>query len=107
MHPLINTFHDEHENHISVCLSKTSDGFLLDLNAREMAGFYKIQWKTQLAGLDQRYWDFELEGILLTLHLEHYLGIYIFAYKSKHREDKIRALLNQIEKHFEAWKSAD
>jgi hypothetical protein len=29
----------------------------------------------KLDGLDQRYWDFEINGKYLTLHLEHYLGI--------------------------------
>lgn len=33
----------------------------------------------QLDSLDQRYWDFTIEKVPLTLHLEHYLGISLFS----------------------------
>jgi hypothetical protein len=32
-------------------------------------------WKKKLDGLDQRYWDLLVNEHILTLHLEHYLGI--------------------------------
>lgn len=33
----------------------------------------------RIDGLDQRYWDIEIDGRIVTLHLEHYLGICLFA----------------------------
>jgi hypothetical protein len=36
-------------------------------------------WVEKTDGIDQRYWDLQIEGELLTLHLEHYLGILAFS----------------------------
>lgn len=33
------------------------------------------EWLTKADGLDQRYWDLAVDGGVITLHLEHYLGI--------------------------------
>jgi hypothetical protein len=32
----------------------------------------------RLDGLDERYWDFRIGELILTLHLQHYLGIFLF-----------------------------
>lgn len=36
-------------------------------------------WKERLDGFDQRYWDLLVDRQLLTVHLEHYLGIFVAA----------------------------
>ncbi|MEE4915475.1 hypothetical protein V2K41_14440 [Pseudomonas alliivorans] len=33
------------------------------------------EWLVKADGLDQRYWDLAVQGGVMTLHLEHYLGI--------------------------------
>ena|SRR5437773_9640050 len=104
MDTFINVRYYEDEKHINVDLSEDSNGFLFEIIAKELATAYKIQWKTRLDGLDQRYWDFEINGITLTLHLEHYLGICIFADKTKTKYETAQAILSDIEKHFKAWK---
>lgn len=38
---------------------------------RELNG----SWQTKIDGIDQRYWDLAVDNMVLTLHLEHYLGI--------------------------------
>lgn len=42
---------------------------------RELNG----SWVEKADGIDQRYWDLKIENEILTLHLEHYLGIIAFS----------------------------
>jgi len=93
----------EDEKFINLELSGDSNWFLFQMVANELVETFEIQWKTQADGLDQRYWEFEYRGIILTLHLEHYLGISIFADKSKNQLEKARQILCEIESHFTEW----
>lgn len=36
-------------------------------------------WVEKTDGIDQRYWDLKIENEVITLHLEHYLGILAFS----------------------------
>ena len=36
-------------------------------------------WIGKTDGIDQRYWDLKIENEILTVHLEHYLGILVFS----------------------------
>jgi uncharacterized protein DUF3630 len=96
----------EDEKHINLDLSNDSNSLLFERISKELEAAFEIQWKTQLDGLDQRYWDFEINGVTLTFHLEHYLGICIFADKTKTDYKKAQSILIDIEKHFKVWKSA-
>lgn len=96
-------FHED-EKYINLNLSDNSDGFLFRMILKELETTFKVRWKSQLDGFDQRYWDFEFNGISLTLHLEHYLGIIIFADKNKTDYEKARTTLREIEKHFKKWR---
>ena len=73
----------EDENFLTLDLFDDSDWTLFQMIANELAETFKMQWEIQADGLDQRYWDFEYQGIAITLHLEHYLGIGIYSDKSK------------------------
>ena len=53
-------------------LSEKSNWELFDSIAVAIVRQFGGRWVKQLAGLDQRYWDMELNDVLLTLHLEHY-----------------------------------
>jgi len=88
---------------INLELSGDSDWALFQMVADELVETFKIQWETQADGLDQRYWDFEYQGIILTLHLEHYLGISIFADKSKTELEATRQSINELALHFKTW----
>ena len=35
-------------------------------------------WTAKVDGLDERYWDLEVEAQQLTLHLQHFLGITLY-----------------------------
>ena len=36
------------------------------------------RWIEKLDGLDQSYWDLDVQGEKVTLHREHYLGVSVF-----------------------------
>jgi hypothetical protein len=93
----------EDEKFINLDLFEDSDWTLFQMIANELVETFKIQWKTQADGLDQRYWNFEYKGVTLTLHLEHYFGISIFAERSKNHLEKARQVLSEITSHFAEW----
>jgi hypothetical protein len=93
----------DEENFINLELSSDSDWTLFQMIANELVETFKIQWKIQADGLDQRYWDFEYKEITFSLHLEHYLGITIFAENSKNKLENARLVLNEISLHFAEW----
>ncbi len=99
----MNTGFSEDEKFINLELSDESSWSIFELIAKELTDRFNVQWKTQADGLDQRYWDFEINGIILTLHLEHYLGIVIFADKTKTDIDKAKIILQELENHFNIW----
>lgn len=74
-------------------LSKNSD---VDLFIRYSLKLEEVGvlFTNKSTGPDQRYWDFLFEGKKLTLHLEHFLGISIFA-----EADIPDSLINRLTKH--------
>ncbi len=60
-------------------VSDESDWKHFDQVANQLLEALNGEWLEQLDGLDQRYWDLEAEGGVIVIHLEHYLGISIFA----------------------------
>lgn len=78
-------------------ISDQSDWKLFDqiaLTLQDKCGCKKLK---ELDGFDQRYWDFEFEGVSFTLHLEHYLGICIFTpEKSPENAEFIKKMYNKI-----------
>ena len=101
----MNVSSSEDDNFINLDLSGDSDNLLFQMIADELSGTFKVQWKVQADGLDQRYWDFEIQEITLTLHLEHYLGISIFADKTKTDTEKAKRVLLELETFFKTWNS--
>ena len=61
-------------------MSSDSDWTLFDelahLISTELPGG---EWVERLDGLDERYWDYRVDNGVVTLHLQHYLGIMLFA----------------------------
>ena len=56
-------------------LSDSSDRELFTRITEELQQTLNGTWTTQASGLDQYYWDLAVDGQVITLHLEHYLGI--------------------------------
>lgn len=93
----------ENERSISAEIFRDSDGSVFELIADELTEVFNIQWKTKLDGFDQRYWDFRFNGITLTLHLEHYLGISIFVKKPEMDRESTKQVLEEIGDYFRTW----
>ncbi len=49
----------------------------------------------RIDGLDQSYWDIEIDGRIITLHWENYLGICLFA-AEKAADEIIRVMGNAL-----------
>ncbi len=52
----------------------------------------------KINGLDQWYWDFQLEGVTIVLYLEHYLGICVYVEDGTHEEllrSTVQALIDE------------
>ena len=99
-------YYDE-EKFINLELFRDSDGTIFQSIANELTKEFSIQWKAKIDGFDQRYWDFEYKGVTLTLHLEHYLGISIFAKKSEMDAETSKQILKEFGDHFKSWNSSN
>jgi len=93
----------EVERSINAELFRDSDGLIFELIANQLSEVFKVQWKTKLDGLDQRYWDFEFKGVTLTLHLEHFLGISILIERSVIDVENAKQVLEEIGNYFKVW----
>ena len=96
-------YHEE-DKFFNAELLRDSNWTIFQLIADELSETFKVQWKQKVDGFDQRYWDFEFKGALLTLHLEHFLGISIFVEKTHPDIEKARQVLEEIGNHFKIWK---
>ena len=61
---------------IELSLSRDPDRFisLAEAIRKKFAG----RWTQQLDGLDQSYWDLDVQGKEITVHREHYLGVIVY-----------------------------
>ena len=80
---------------VELRLSENPDDFsrLAEIVQKMLKG----KWKKQLDGLDQSYWDLDVDGIILTVHREHYLGVSVFCFED---EAQVR-LLEKLKSAFE------
>lgn len=80
-------------------LSEDSDWNLFNRIADLIANEFNAYWIEKVDGLDNRYWNIAIESIILTLHLEHYLGISLFP---KYDDVKAKFLIQRIGNYLEA-----
>ena len=67
------------DGRIEILLSEESSWQLFDAISKEIVKKFDVKLVKKLDGVDERYWDFEINGGLICLHLQHYLGISIFS----------------------------
>lgn len=67
------------DNRLEIEICDWPDWNAFELLAQRIANRYDGQIVRRLDGLDQRYWDIQVLGQTVTLHLELYLGISLFA----------------------------
>lgn len=58
------------------------------------------KWTEKINLLDQTYWDLDVQGEIITLHREHYLGVSVIC---KDKPDQI-AVLDRLKRILEASK---
>jgi len=61
---------------IELSLSDDPDQFtfLAEAIRKKLAG----RWTKRVHGLDQSYWELDVQGKKITVHREHYLGVIVF-----------------------------
>ena len=77
-------------------ISDDSDWMLFNGVAEAILRRFKGKLVERLDGLDERYWDIEIRGRIVTLHLQHYPGIMLFPEK-KEENDLIREIGEYLE----------
>ncbi len=98
----MNISRDQH-NHVS--LGQNYDVALMPLVESELINTFNAKVIAHYNGLDQLYWDYELDGTAITVHYEHYLGVYIIPgyffdpLKGDHKS-KADEIVDQLENHF-------
>ena len=60
-------------------ISSESNWTLFDKIADALETELRATWVEKADGFDQRYWDLKIEEEVLTLHLDHYLGILAYS----------------------------
>lgn len=74
------------DERIEVAISDDSDWQLFNAVADAILSRFKGKLVERLDGLEERYWDVEIQGRIVTLHLQHFLGIVLFAQTSEANE---------------------
>ena len=59
-------------------ISDDSDWMVFNGVADAILSKFKGRLVERLDGLDERYWDIQIGERIITLHLQHYLGIMLF-----------------------------
>jgi hypothetical protein len=79
---------------IELRLSQDSNEFhRLAEQVREKLGG---QWSQQLDHHDQSYWDLECRGTKITVHREHYLGVFVLCDDTAAQSELLEQLLREI-----------
>ncbi|MDO8774742.1 MAG: hypothetical protein Q7K57_39765 [Burkholderiaceae bacterium] len=77
---------------------------------KEIAGVIEREfhgtWLEKIGGLDQSYWDLKIGNAVLTLHLEHYLGIMLFPSAKTPDKPAADSLLMQIHEFLSTYEAA-
>jgi len=76
------------DERLEVAISDDADWMLFNGVADAILSHFRGKLVEALDGLDERYWDIEIGGSIVTLHLQHYLGISLFA-ENKEANDLI------------------
>jgi hypothetical protein len=81
-------------------ISEASDWHLFELIALKLEQGLQGIWTQKVDGLDHRYWDLLADGQTLTLHLEHYLGIYLFNAQECHSAELLTRANHLLKQDF-------
>jgi hypothetical protein len=78
-----------------ILVSESPDRAHFDRIAGVLEQGLEGSWIERLDGPDERYWDLAARGGVLTLHLQHFVGITIFVPKNRRDDAASRKLLEE------------
>ena len=93
---VMNLHLSENDGKANLFITDRSDSELLNRIGTIIHNEFNGEWLLKANGLDQCYWDIKIESSVLTLHLEHYLGIMIFPAEDSGDITRDNALLERI-----------
>jgi hypothetical protein len=96
----------EDANRIELKICESSDWQLFENIAHRLEQELKGVWVEKIDGPDQRYWDLKIEHEVLTLHLEHYLGISLYAKRPEPHNIQAINIIENARKILSAYASA-
>jgi hypothetical protein len=88
---------------VELRLSKDPDQFsqLAEFVRKTLKG----KWKQQADGLDQSYWDLDVDGKIVTVHREHYLGVSVICDEDEEKVHLLEKLMSALEVNVTAKKA--
>ena len=86
----------EADGRIEILLSEESSWQLFDTISKELLKKFDVKLVKKLDGVDERYWDFEINGGLICLHLQHYLGILIFPLNDSSINEDVKEIAKYV-----------
>ena len=93
----IKVFYSWRDGRCEAAISDDADGMLFNGLADAILTRFRGKLVERIDGLEDRYWDIEIRGKIVTLHLQHFLGILLFA-----REKEGNDLVCEIGEYLEA-----
>ena len=71
------------------------DAALFDVVAARLERIYRRQPHQRLHGVEQRYWDYDLEGVTVVLHSDAFAGVSIYVEDGTH-DAFLRRIAQQV-----------
>ena len=84
------------DGRIEILLSEESSWQLFDAISKVITKKFDVKLVKKLDGVDERYWDFEINGVLICLHLQHYLGISIFPLNDSSINEDVKKIAEYV-----------
>ncbi|MFO1521245.1 MAG: hypothetical protein U1G05_04235 [Kiritimatiellia bacterium] len=84
-----------------VKVTDSSDWSLFDQIDKAFSEAFESKSLSVCDGLDEAYYDHDVDGTVVTVHLQHYLGVRIFLRHPDKATEKDLSVLKRIKEHYE------
>lgn len=91
----------ESDGRLEIALLDKSDWKLFEQIFQKIRENFDIKLINKIDGIDERYWDFEINGGLICLHLQHYLGISIFSVNDPVMNEVVKKIAEKLGEELE------
>jgi hypothetical protein len=83
---------------LEVLISEDPDWVQFEQFVHRISRETSAQCTERIDGIDARYWDFRIDGKIVTLHLQHYLGISVFG-ANPEADEAVQKVANLLKKN--------